>query len=402
MNPPATLSVPAATLPTIAPRLGGTILTIGIEQEGVRVGLIEPVSGQHRLVGWLGLQNDQGLEVAPLIAQAVGRLGMRLGRRLWDAERHEPFQVSEDPLRYPPLDAIVVAMMPRPRLRVWLAGLSQSYTLAALRQALAAAPVEIVGMSTLEDALVTSELTTAWSSGRPEALIVAGGFDEEASAAQQPLRTLCQQIGQAVSQLPAEGRPALFFAGNRFVAPAAAELLRGAAALPSLTVVMNVQPAPGWVRQTPLVTALSFLYWQLSERTVGASRISRWVTPPSQLSSLVTNFAQLVRIWLEQHQLAEVHARYATKAWACHVWARLGDERLQLCYVEPNRLPEALAHWPPLQLVSGDWPAWLPATVPAQQWWDRQALAPLIATVGQVAPLAMLQVLTHDVFETRQ
>jgi hypothetical protein len=51
--------------------------------------------------------------------------------------------------------------------------------------------------------------------------------------------------------------------------------------------------------------------------------------------------------------------------------------------------------WPPLQLVSGEWPAafW---PQPEIFWLDRSGMAPFVAAVGQMAPQAMLQVLRTD------
>jgi hypothetical protein len=69
-------------------------------------------------------------------------------------------------------------------------------------------------------------------------------------------------------------------------------------------------------------------------------------------------------------------------------------------YVAPNSKPPELDGWPPLRLVSGEWPAHLWPR-PGGSWWDRGALAPLVAAVGQVAPQAMLQVLSSDILEPR-
>ena len=68
-----------------------------------------------------------------------------------------------------------------------------------------------------------------------------------------------------------------------------------------------------------------------------------------------------------------------------HLRSRRGDGNTG------RTLLERLAHYTSLTL----WPR------PAVSWWDRSALAPLIAAVGQVAPQAMLQVLRADILEPR-
>jgi len=78
--------------------------------------------------------------------------------------------------------------------------------------------------------------------------------------------------------------------------------------------------------------------------------------------------------------------------------------------VRPGERPEILADWPPVRLVSGDWPTkWprptqpppvlgsrRPETLPAF-WWDPLGLVPVVASVGQTTPEAVLEVLTADI-----
>ncbi|NJN80871.1 MAG: hypothetical protein HC802_00285 [Caldilineaceae bacterium] len=127
----------------------GSLMAVGVETAGVRACLLEPVSGRHRLVGWMALRRGPDGSVSQPISTVVRRLGSRLGRTLWDDLREQPLLASDDKLRYPPLSHFLVGASPRPRLRVWLTGLSESVSLASARQATIAAPVQIVGETAL-------------------------------------------------------------------------------------------------------------------------------------------------------------------------------------------------------------------------------------------------------------
>ena len=165
--------------------------------------------------------------------------------------------------------------------------------------------------------------------------------------------------------------------------------------------VENVQPSPKVIERAPLAQAVVFAYWRLCRYTDGFKDISRWVTAPGHITSLETSFIQLVQVWMELHGLPTLHGLYCGPAWWLHVWATRNQQTVDLRYVEPHVRPEALAAWPPLQLVSGEWPKTL-WPQPSMYWCDRSGMTPMIATIGQVAPQAMIEVLRADLFETRR
>jgi hypothetical protein len=294
---------------------------------------------------------------------------------------------------------VTLAMMARPRLRVWLVGLSAHFSLAAAQQAVAASPVRVVGESCLNAQLDSGQLAVELLESQTEAVIIAGGYDDPSSAAQEALLLLCKMVGQAVARIAPGQRPMLFFAGNGLVTEQVEPLLRVGDGPVQWMLLGNVQPTPGQVRRAELASALGYYYWRLSERTPGYAKVGRWLTPPGQVSNLAANFAQLTQAWMELQRLPELHGICCTADWWLHIWARQPQQGLALCYAEPHTRPIALAGWPAVQLVSGEWPQ--PWTPTSPVWWDRERLAPVIGAVGQVAPLAMLQVLQQDVFERR-
>lgn len=378
----------------------GALLAAGVEPEGVRVILLENVSGSYRLIGWVGLQQDPTLDLAQQVVNACQRLGVRLGRRLWNPAEDSPLLHSEDAIRYPPLGQVTVGVMPRPRLRVWLAGLSQTLGLTPLTQLLASSPVRIVGHTLLQTSLQSGRLTESLLHAQPEVLIVSGGYDEPASATQENLLLLSKVVGQAVARLAPGQRPLLLVAGSRLVATQVEQLLRSADGPLQLEVLANLQPAPGVVQGRELASALQQHYWRLCQRLPGFARFGRWVTSPGQVSNLATNFAQLVQAWCDYKRLPELHAVYATPEWRLHVWARPAAAGIRQYFADPQAQPALLRSWPPIQLLSGLWPR---RAAPSDQpqtlrWWDPSALAPILAGVGQVAPQALLQVLEQDIF----
>ncbi|MFM7585299.1 MAG: hypothetical protein ACKO9F_21580, partial [Caldilinea sp.] len=107
------------------------------------------------------------------------------------------------------------------------------------------------------------------------------------------------------------------------------------------------------------------------------------------------SFTQLVRLWMELHELPALHGLYCAPLWWLHVWATRGEPGVQIRFVEPQTRPPDAQSWPPLQLVSGEWPLAL-WPQPDLFWWDRSGMVPLVAAVGQSAPQAMLETLHSD------
>ena len=123
------------------------------------------------------------------------------------------------------------------------------------------------------------------------------------------------------------------------------------------------------------------------------------MTSPGQINSLETSFIQFVTMWAGFHGLPVLHGLYTTPDLWLHVWANADGRATQLVYTAPGGLPDLLLSWPPLQLVCGDWPTddW---AVPAVAWWDRTGLTPLVATLGQIDPLAMMQIVQRDLMRS--
>lgn len=393
---PLTSPLPAG-LPSINPTLG-TLMAFGVTQRQTTVCLLESINGIYRLVGWKELQRQQGAALAQQGTAICRQLGDELGRVLWDEANSQPFLQSADPIRYPPIEHISVAVSPRTRMRVWLAGLTLGESLETARLALASAPLELIGVTHLTADLDSRQLATELTERQPEAMVLVGGYDTPTHATHQWNVTLARHVGQALQRLSPGQRPTIFYAGNQSAAKEIEALLQQMEGRLNFQTVPNILPYPGYPRPAALAVALSQLYWQLCQRLPGFSQLSRWVTAPGHIANLESSFAQLVQVWMEYQQLPHLHGLFCTPDWWLHVWAN--QDGVQLCFVQPHTRPQRLSQWPTVQFVSGEWPVdlWPP---PDQAWWDRTGLGPLITTIGQVAPQAMLQVLEHDLIETR-
>lgn len=374
----------------------GSLLAVGVEQEGVRICLLDQVSGQHRLVGWLGLRNEPGVEAPSLLANACRRLGNRLGRTLWDERRQQPLLESDDALRTPPLEQVAISLLARPPLSVWLAAVTETLGLESLTRVMTNAPVRVVGRTSLTADLQSPALATALRQSEPDVLVVGGGYDDATPAAHGPLEKLCTIVGEAVEQAALPAPPAIFYAGNNFVT-AAPILLNRTGQSGRVEVLDNIQPTPGQASANQLVRVLTYYDWRLNARLPGFGHLTRWVSSPGQVSSLATNFVQLTQLWMEFQGLSALHGLFCTRDWQLHVLADRVHDGVHIRYTSVQApLSNELA-WPPAQLICGAWPGWGDGPAPALFWWDREGLAPIIAALGQVTPLAMAQALANDV-----
>jgi hypothetical protein len=379
--------------------MDSSILSLGFDVAAVRACLVEMVSGRARLAGWASAPRSAGAALDVQAGELLQGLGGRLHRTLWHGEERAPFVLSDDPTSYPALGQVAVTASPRAPVQVWLGGLTAGESLAAAEEALAGSPAQVAGWTRHSADLQVGALAATLAKVNVDLILLVGGYDQAAAEAQQPLFELGRVFAAVLARIPPPQRPQVLYAGNRWAAGSVAEVFQAAGA-GAVEVVENVRPAPGVLNHVGLVQAVNYAYWRLCRRSEGMREISRWVTAPGRIGSMESSFAQLVQVWLEQNALPELHGLYCGPAWWLHVAARAGTPGLQLRYAAPNSRPPALDGWPPLRLVSGDWPSHLWPRA-AGSWWDRGAFAPLIGAVGQVAPGAMLEVLRADILEPR-
>jgi hypothetical protein len=386
-----------------------SILALGFDGAAVRACLLESISGRCRLAGWLQApaRADAGLDAQA--GDLLQEMERRLHRPLWSAADAMPFIASEEPVRLPPLGQVAVTASPQGPVRIWLVGLTRTQSIAAAQEALSACPAAVIGVTLHSADLQVAALADSLRRAEPDLLVITGGYDDAGADARpdmragrggeadQPLYELARVLAPVLARTAPMQRPAVIFAGNRWAAAGVAEIMQAAGA-GAVEVVDNVQPRPGLLHAAALAQAVNFAYWRLCRRQAGLREISRWVTAPGHIATLESCFAQLVQVWLEMLELPSLHALYCGPRWWLHVAAVAGRTGLQMRYTPPNSRPADGGSWPPLQLVSGEWPAGLWPRPPVA-WCDRRGLAPLLAAAGQVAPQAMIEALAADVLE---
>lgn len=373
------------------------LLAISVETTGTRACLVEPVAGRHRLIGWVNLARSRDATMTAQVAETCRRLGQRLGCVLWDEELNAPYSRSVTPIHFPPVQHVGVTLSARPPLRVLLAGLSSGQSMAAARVALSASPCLITAELAWQSGVDSALAATLVNSAQPDVIVLVGGFDQQEPASHAPLFGLCKVVGAALGRLPRTQRPPVIFAGNHHATDRAELLLRSNDGPLPLEVVGNVLPAPDDVRTGNLARELTYAYWRLNQRISGFRELAHWTTSPGQATTVEASFVQLVQAWMLQMNLTQLHAAYCGQQWRVHVWVSRSRTGAWLRFVEPLAPLPDMDLWPPLQLLSGDWPNVLP--LPSQvPWWDRNGLAPAISALGQVTPQAMFDVLEADLF----
>jgi hypothetical protein len=374
--------------------VAGTLLALGVERRVLRACLLEPIAGHHRLIGWISVQRDPGSELTHQLAIVCRRLGARLGRPLWDEAADAPFIASKDPLRYPPVDQVLAASTPRDLLRVWIAGLSPQDSIAAARAAANAAPARIVGATALDATIDVAELARRFSADRPDILVLTGGYDNPDPNTERPVYQLTGIMCELLRRLPPGERPAIVYAGDRWMAPYCVDRLQAVSDTLLVEVVANLRPRPTLLHTAPLASMLTERQWDLAQRMPGFIRLGRWVTKPARIMSMEANFTQATRAWMDVEGLSSIHGLYFASNWRLHVLAEAGSETVRMRYVEERTLDPQLAGWPPVTLVSGLPPG--DGLRLAPRWWDRSGMLPVVASVGQLAPEAMIHTMRHD------
>ena len=414
---PAPLTLQGRSPSSLADFAPQSILALGSEPQRAVAVLIEPVEEIRRMVGWqtvaLSERASPG-ECKSALVQAVRRLESQFSISLWDGERGRPRLYSPGQAVAAGVgQAFAVADLQAP-LRVWMAGLSGGGSLAAGEAALAGALCSPVATYLPGPQQSPGALTREFQSLRPDVVLIVGGHEQIGPRSQDQVLSLSRLVIEAAAQLPAEERPIFCFAGNSQSADAATANWRQRTGGGAAAAADNVFNATDGSSATALNSVLERIHWQRSLAIPAMQEIAQWLDHPVELSSTQWAFAQAVRLWRRRQQLPTLHGLYAAADRWLHVWVwEMPDqerEGLRMNCVRPGERPEILAGWPPVRLVSGDWPTkWprptqpppilgsqRPVAAPAF-WWDPLGLVPVVAGIGQTTPEAVLEVLTADI-----
>ncbi|MEX1019546.1 MAG: glutamate mutase L [Litorilinea sp.] len=379
----------------------GTLLAFGVEADRLRACLLESVSGRYRLVAWLGARRQSQLSMAEQATALCREMGRRLGRVLWDDGAQMPLLTSEYSARIPPIEQLAVALTPLPCLRVAVLGLTARLSTELGQQAVRGGPTEVVAADYLTHRHTAQILAEQWRTRRVDAVLLAGGYDALPAPRHPQLFAMLTYAVHALQMIPAAQRPVVYFAGSAWAGVQAERLLHSGTDRKPV-ILPNIMPNPTFVRQNIVAQALHTLYARRAQQTPGYAELAAWSNSGQPPTTLESNFARLIRAWRDLHGLDDLHGLYVSSGHRVHVWSSAREETVQLHYARDSQ-PVDLPDWPPVQLLSGN-PGGnsnakqadgrVPGTV---RWWDRGGIGPLLTALGASAPLAVRQVLEHDV-----
>lgn len=409
------MSVTGSQLPPVAGRGRPTapladfnannILGMFAEPQRAVAVLLEPVEEIYRLVGW------HSVDVPPLagtgaypaaLARAVNRLESQFNISLWDKKTDRPRQhPASDAAFVDGVGQTVVAADLASPMRVWMAGLSGGGSLAAGSEALASALCYLVASYLFSPHRSADDLASELKAVQPDVILVVGGYEQINAHSRAQVLALGRQVTDAAVQLPVAHRPFFCFAGAGASANAALAYWQTRAGGADAALAANVLNPRSAHSDAALHRVLEQRHWQRSLASPAMRKIAGWMQHPFSLRSTQWAFAQAVRTWLRRKRLPTLHGLYTGADRWLHVWASdtpdHGNEDLRICCVRPDERPAFLEDWPPLRLVSGDWPSRWPR--PSSYWWDPLGLVPAVAGVGQAAPEAAFQALAADILQ---
>lgn len=303
-------------------------------------------------------------------------------------------------------DRYLVTLSAAPPLRAIIGGLSPDWSLASLRRATAAAPVQVVStlsvVATDGRRPTEEEWLSALVEAEPDVVLIAGGMEQGAA---RPVRALLETAMLAARLRPEDRRPLVIFAGN-------ASLREEAVALAGrevpLRVLPNVRPRPEAEQIGPVVEALEARYLERASGVLpGLPLVQGWAS--ASMRSTARALAHVVRylsleaperavllVDLGGSQTTLIAARAGALAQVVRHGSGVG---LGILPLYQRRGGEAVARWlpreiPPEQLEAFAWmkalhPATLPQTL-EDMWLElafaREAMAEAWETMAGLWP----------------
>ena len=280
----------------------GSILVADCGSTQTSVALIERVNGHHRLVArgetisthrapWL----DATIGFQAAVRQIEGLVGCRLLTE--DGVLIRPQSQTNDGV-----DAFAIVSSAGPPLRVVLAGLTHSLSLASAQRVVAGTYTLTTGLLAIDEGPASRDPNARMQTlrqAKPDVIIITGGTD---GGAVDPVLKVAHMVALFNQILDPEERPLTFYAGNAQLADDVAALF----ATPSeLRVVANVRPRPEHENLGPARTELEAIYRKLSlARVPGLEKLSQWTDKP--ILPTTRSFGQLIRYIADRYQLKAV------------------------------------------------------------------------------------------------
>lgn len=266
------------------PDLPASILVADVGAVATKVGLVDLVAGQYRIVGATRTMSTLRAPYEDImvgVRQGIMQLQALTGRRLLDAQNAliRPTRLDGDGADA--FTAVTSAALP---LHTVVIGLSRDYSVTGAQRAVNST------YAVVDHTIAVDEESGRWGTtaqdGRaggasasveklaalkPDVVVMVGGIDGGAAAPLREMANIVAAVGAAVDE---SLRPRVIFAGNREVRGDVAERLGG---LMEVRMVDNVLPKLGLFNPGPLQTEIEALYRQRQvEKIPGFAKLAAW------------------------------------------------------------------------------------------------------------------------------
>lgn len=261
-----------------------SILVADIGSVATKVGLIDLVAGEYRLVGatrTLSTVSASGQDAMIGVRQAIMQLEALTGRRLLDSQNTliKPARADGDGS-----DAFVAVTSAGMPLHTVVIGLSRDYSVASAQQAVNST------FAIVDHTIAVDEESGRWgttaSDGRaggasgaveklaalkPDLVVMVGGID---GGAVTPLREMANIVAAVGAAMDDSQRPLVIFAGNRAARGDVAERIGG---LMAVRMVDNVLPSLEQANPAPLQGEIENIYREKRiEAIPGFEKLAAW------------------------------------------------------------------------------------------------------------------------------
>lgn len=261
-----------------------SILVTDVGSVATKVGLVDLVAGEYRLIGATRTMSTMDAPYNDLmigVRQGIMQLEALTGRRLLDSKNAliKPTRLDGDGS-----DAFVAVTSAALPLHTVVIGLSRDYSVASAEQAVNST------FAVVDHTIAVDEESGRWgttaSDGRaggasaaveklatlkPDLVVMVGGID---GGAVTPLREMANIVAAVGAAMDEASRPLVIFAGNRMARGDVAERIGG---LMQVSVVDNVLPALDRANPGPLQTEIENLYRKRRiESLPGFDKLAAW------------------------------------------------------------------------------------------------------------------------------
>lgn len=260
------------------------ILLADVGAVATKVGLIDMVSGEYRLIGATRTMStvDPPYEDLMLgVRQGIMQLEALTGRRLLDAQNALIRPVRADGEGADAFVAVTSAALP---LHAVVIGLSRDYSVTGAQRAMNST------FAVVDHTIAVDEESGRWGTTaedgraggpsvaverlaelRPDIVVMVGGID---GGAFTPLREMANIVAAVGAAMDVSQRPLVVFAGNRAARGEIAERLGG---LLEVRMVDNVLPTLDQLNPVPLQTEIETIYRERQvEKIPGFANLAAW------------------------------------------------------------------------------------------------------------------------------